>query len=293
MMFRSKVIRVDSLRLQLDSSIIKQQLHLTQVAYLLIQQVLLEHLKLTVLYILRLLGKFIDVKKFDGLDIKVGDRIASTGNTRFGISVLSGLNAFTEGNRLYKVVGGVQQSSVYAIIAEVDIANNFLYVIPVQGTLQNGDVVGDYGTGTNFPVGYATITTTVVTAGAGAARVQDIEDVALNKRLYLSEVVGSFTENDGIKGPDNYKSAILAVEDIKSRQAFVPEVSTELKHHSNLLLIMALNTCLIPQDICSSLSMVSYNRLVLLTHTQRSLIPFSSLKHLIWEHRSQDSMLVN
>ena len=161
--------------------------------------------------------KFIDVKKFDGLDIKVGDRIASTGNTRFGISVLSGLNAFTEGNRLYKVVGGVQQSSVYAIIAEVDIANNFLYVIPVQGTLQNGDVVGDYGTGTNFPVGYATITTTVVTAGAGAARVQDIEDVALNKRLYLSSVVGSFTDNDGIKGPDNYKSAILAVEDIKAR----------------------------------------------------------------------------
>ena len=161
--------------------------------------------------------KFIDVKKFDGLDIKVGDRIASTGNTRFGISVLSGLNAFTEGNRLYKVVGGVQQSSVYAIIAEVDIANNFLYVIPVLGTLQNGDVVGDYGTGTNFPVGYATITTTVVTAGAGAARVQDIEDVALNKRLYLSEVVGSFTDNDGIKGPDNYKSAILAVEDIKAR----------------------------------------------------------------------------
>ena len=112
--------------------------------------------------------------------------------------------------------------SVYAIIAEVDIANNFLYVIPVLGTLQNGDVVGDYGTGTNFPVGYATITTTVVTAGAGAARVQDIEDVALNKRLYLSEVVGSFTDNDGIKGPDNYKSAILAVEDIKgSCQAFV------------------------------------------------------------------------
>ena len=161
--------------------------------------------------------KFIDVKKFDGLDIKVGDRIASTGNTRFGISVLSGLNAFTEGNRLYKVVGGVQQSSVYAIIAEVDIANNFLYVIPVLGTLQNGDVVGDYGTGTNFPVGYATITTTVVTAGAGAARVQDIEDVALNKRTFLSEVVGSFTDNDGIKGPDNYKSAILAVEDIKAR----------------------------------------------------------------------------
>ena len=161
--------------------------------------------------------KFIDVKKFDGLDIKVGDRIASTGNTRFGISVLSGLNAFTEGNRLYKVVGGVQQSSVYGIIAKVDIANNFLYVIPVLGTLQNGDVVGDYGTGTNFPVGYATITTTVVTAGAGAARVQDIEDVALNKRLYLSEVVGSFTDNDGIKGPDNYKSVILAVEDIKAR----------------------------------------------------------------------------
>ena len=39
----------------------------------------------------------------------------------------------------------------------------------------------------------------------------------MNKRLYLSGVVGTFTDNDGIKGPDNYAAAIIAVEDVKAR----------------------------------------------------------------------------
>ena len=161
--------------------------------------------------------KFLDVKKHAGLDIKVGDLIASTGNVRLGINILNNLNQFTEGNRLYSIIAGQQQSS-YVIIAEVDLDNNFLYVIPVDGfTPAIGNTLGDYGTGTALPVGQVQVTTVVTNAGAGAARVQDIEDVVLNKRLYLSGVVGTFTDNDGIKGPDNYAAAIIAVEDVKAR----------------------------------------------------------------------------
>ena len=161
--------------------------------------------------------KFLDVKKHAGLDIKVGDLIASTGNVRLGINVLNNLNSFTEGNRLYSIIAGQQQSN-YVIIAEVDLDNNFLYVIPVDGfTPAIGNTLGDYGTGTALPVGQAQVTTVVTNAGQGAARVQDIEDVVLNKRLYLSGVVGTFTDNDGIKGPDNYAAAIIAVEDVKAR----------------------------------------------------------------------------
>ncbi|AXF41237.1 virion structural protein [Cyanophage S-TIM4] len=161
--------------------------------------------------------KFIDVKKIDGLDVKVGDLVASTGNIRLGINILNNLNVFTEGNRLYSIVAGQQQTN-YVVISEIDLANNYLYVIPVGGfTPSIGDVLGDYGTGTALPVGQIQVTTVVTNTGQGAARVQDIENIGLNKRLYLSSVVGSFTDNDGIKGPDNYASAILNVEDVKAR----------------------------------------------------------------------------
>ena len=111
--------------------------------------------------------RYFDVVKFSGLDIKVGDQIASSGHTRFGISIISGYNTFTKGNRLYKVdSNAVADPSQYCIITEVDLDNNFLYVSVAQGTFGNGDIVGDYGAViSEIPNGYASISTTVVVAG--------------------------------------------------------------------------------------------------------------------------------
>ena len=101
--------------------------------------------------------------------------------SRLGISIISNLNVFTVGNRLYKVVNGNQDANTYGIITEVDLANNFIYISQVSGTIGNGDLVGDYGVSANFPVGYASVSTKVVTAGAAAALVQDIRLIGLNK----------------------------------------------------------------------------------------------------------------
>ncbi len=141
--------------------------------------------------------QFLDVIKYDGLELKVGSKIASTGNIRFGISIISNLATFTVGNRLYKIVSGVQDLNTYAIITGVDLANNYIYAQEFQGTLTNGDAIGDYGV-QSFPQGYATITTKVVTAGQATATVQDIKTVGTLKRAYLSDVVGTFDVNDAM-----------------------------------------------------------------------------------------------
>ena len=161
--------------------------------------------------------QYIVVSKYSGLDIGVGDRIASRGYKRFGINIISNLNNFSVGNRLYKVVSGVQDSATYGIITDVDIPNNYVYMIEFQGTFSIGDQIGDYGLAATFPVGYASISTIVTTAGAGAALVQDVRPDGINKRLYLSDVTGTFGTRDGIKGPDSYGAVILTQVDLKAR----------------------------------------------------------------------------
>ena len=161
--------------------------------------------------------QYLDVSKYAGLDVQVGQRIASEGYIRLGVSIVNNLNVFTEGGRLYKVVNGNQDANTYGIITEIDLDNNYIYVSQVSGTFNNGDLVGDYGVGNSFPVGYASVSTKVTTAGAAAALVQDIRDVGLNKRIYLSDIRGTFDVKDSIKGLDGYRAAILAKVDLKAR----------------------------------------------------------------------------
>ena len=79
--------------------------------------------------------QYIEVSKYAGLDIAVGDRIASAGYIRLGISVISSLNNFTQGNRVYKVVSGTQDLNTWGVITEVDIDNNFVSVSYTHLTL--------------------------------------------------------------------------------------------------------------------------------------------------------------
>ena len=161
--------------------------------------------------------QYLEVSKFNGLDVAIGNRIVSDGYTRIGISILTGLNSFTVGNRLYKVQSGVQDNANYGIITSVDLDNNYLYYAPVMGTITNGNIVGDYGAGESFPVGYAQVTTSVVTAGAAGALVQDIETVGVNKRIYMSDIVGTFDTKDAIKSLNAYKAVVVSKTDIKAR----------------------------------------------------------------------------
>ena len=70
--------------------------------------------------------QYLDVSKFSGLDVTVGQRIVSDGHTRFGVNVLQGLDNFSVGNRIYKIINGIQDVNTYAIITEVDLDNNYI-----------------------------------------------------------------------------------------------------------------------------------------------------------------------
>ena len=160
--------------------------------------------------------EYLEVSKYNGLDIEVGDKIASIGHVRLTVTVDPTLNIFTVGNRLYQVTGGAQNTAIYGIITEVDLNNNYIYYVPVQGALSSGSI-GDYGLSGVTLQGSATVTAITSVAGAGSARVQDIRDAGLNKRLYLTEIAGTFSGRDGVRGPDNYRSAVLTKEILTGR----------------------------------------------------------------------------
>ena len=163
--------------------------------------------------------EYLTVKKYDGFDIAVGDRIASAGHIRLQLSVLQDLDNFTVGNRLYRLDSSSNQDSTkYGIITGVDIDNNFIYYRPfVGGEFTAGEAVGDYGLAGAFPVGYASVVATTTTTGAAAGLVQDIRNDGLNLRLYLSDIIGTFDENSGIIGPDDYKAAIVTRKVLRAR----------------------------------------------------------------------------
>ena len=161
--------------------------------------------------------EFLDVDKYVGLDLNVGDSIASMGHVRLTVTVDSNFNNFTVGNRLYRVINQGQDENNYGIISELDLDNNYIYYVPVQGTIGSTDTVADYSSTNTVQVGLATSSAKSTISGAASARIQDIQDVGLRKRLYLSNVVGTFTSRDGIRGPNNYESAIISRKELKGR----------------------------------------------------------------------------
>ena len=161
--------------------------------------------------------QYLDVTRYAGFDLNVGNRIASGGHIKLNVTVSTGLADFTEGNFVYKIVGGIQDLNTYGIITSLDLDNNFIYIAPVSGTFQNTDSIGDYGLSGSFPVGQAFINTVQTISGGAAAVVQDIKDIGLNKRLYLTNVVGTFNLTDYVIGPADFKAIVRTKEDIKGR----------------------------------------------------------------------------
>ena len=87
----------------------------------------------------------------------------------------------------------------------------------IEGTIESGDRIGDYGNSDGVPDGYATVSSKVSTSGAGAARIENIQAVGLDKRLYLTEVSGTFSDNGGIIGPNSHKAIVKANVELKGR----------------------------------------------------------------------------
>ena len=162
-------------------------------------------------------SEFLEVSRFAGLDVQVGDRVASAGHTRLLISIVNNQNTFVQGNFVYRVISGVlRDQNNYGIITEVDLDNNYIYVSMVSGDINNGDFVGDYGVG-DTPQGFATVSTKVTNVGAGAGLIQDIKTVGVRKRLYLTDVVGSFSSRDTIISGDGYRAAVIIREVLRAR----------------------------------------------------------------------------
>tara|TARA_B100000035_G_scaffold315003_1_gene333426 strand:+ start:7241 stop:27043 length:19803 start_codon:yes stop_codon:yes gene_type:complete len=162
-------------------------------------------------------SEYLEVAKFAGFDVKVGDRVASAGHVRLGINIVNNQNTFVVGNYVYKVISGVlRDNSNYGIITEVDLDNNYIYVSIVAGDIANGDFVGDYGVG-DVPLGFATVSTKIIVAGAAAGLVQDIQVAGVNKRLYLTDVIGTFSNRDTIISVDNYRAAVVEREILRAR----------------------------------------------------------------------------
>jgi hypothetical protein len=150
---------------------------------------------------------YIEVQSYQGLDVTIGDRIISGGYVRFGVNSAAD---FTVGNYVYKYVGG-KDASKRAIITGVDTDNNYVYVAPIDGDFSITEQIADFGTGgggVNYEA-LATISTKITVEGGASARINNISAVGINKRLFLNEIVGAWTENDYVVAADNYKSVIL------------------------------------------------------------------------------------
>ena len=150
---------------------------------------------------------YLEVQQYTGLDVSIGSRIISGGYTRLGVADASG---FTVGNYIYRYISR-RDTSKQAIITGVDTDNNYIYISPIVGDFIITDPIADFGPagGGALAVANTTITTKVVVSGGAYGLVNDIRTVGINKRLYLTNVIGTWSEYDYVISTDGYKSVIL------------------------------------------------------------------------------------
>ncbi|AOO10673.1 hypothetical protein RW060613_085 [Synechococcus phage S-RIM8] len=150
---------------------------------------------------------YLEVQQYKGLDVSVGSRIISGGYTRLGVVDATG---FTVGNYIYRYISRRDTSKV-AIITGVDVDNNYIYISPITGDFIITDAIADFGPAGGGAVAVAdtVVTTKVVVPGAAYGLVNDIRTVGINKRLYLTNVIGTWSEYDYVISQNGYESVIL------------------------------------------------------------------------------------
>lgn len=162
--------------------------------------------------------QYIDITQYSGLELRTGETIISGGHQRFLIAIQNDLDIFDEGGIIYGVSGGVKDTNKRAIITEIDLNNNYLYVKTIAGTWSNGDLFGYYGNiDTGFPVGYAQVIAIVNIAGSATATIVDIKQVGLLTRVFIRDVQGTFSNRDVILARNSYGAAIRNIVDLKAR----------------------------------------------------------------------------
>ena len=155
--------------------------------------------------------------------IDVGDNIVATGYQRLGIN-LTGIYAtsdFTVGTFVYQANSNGSQifQGAYGYVTGWDDANNFLYVSPIgDSVFQNGLNVAQYPVGnTNTPTIFGSIGTTVTQSTVAYGTITRIDEVGLARRVYLSDVVGTFSGYDTVVSDAGFKAASYVKVDIQGR----------------------------------------------------------------------------
>ena len=155
--------------------------------------------------------------------LDVGDKVVATGYTRLGIS-LTGNYAqadYTVGQLVYQANNGLSQifEGAYGYVTGWDSDNNYLYVSPIgDSVFQNGQFVAQYPVGnTNQPTVFGTVSTTVNQTTTAYGTVTRIDALGLAKRVYLGDVVGTFTGNDTVVSDAGFKAASYDKVDVVGR----------------------------------------------------------------------------
>ena len=155
--------------------------------------------------------------------LDVGDKVVATGYTRLGIS-LTGNYAqadYTVGQLVSQANNGLSQifEGAYGYVTGWDSDNNYLYVSPIgDSVFQNGQFVAQYPVGnTNQPTVYGTVSTTVNQTTTAYGTVTRIDALGLAKRVYLGDVVGTFTGDDTVVSDAGFKAASYDKVDVVGR----------------------------------------------------------------------------
>ena len=159
---------------------------------------------------------YLDAKQYAGPEIKIGDRIVSDGYTRISIGIIGALNQFEAGRYIYKMTNNVRDLNNYGIITSVDLDNNYIYLQMIEGSFENGNIILHFDDGGSV-IGQASISTKLVVEGAATGVIQDIRDIGIDKRLYISNLIGTFDIKDTIRSADGYIATLIGNAVLKAR----------------------------------------------------------------------------
>ena len=168
---------------------------------------------------------YLDVQKHPSIlaEIGTGDKVVATGYTRLGVSLTSPYNLldFTVGQYVYQANNNLSKifQGAVGIITGWDDQNNYLYVSPIgDSAFANGQYIGQYPIGEDsVPTIYGQVATTVNQPITAYGTVTRIDEIGLIDRVYLSDVIGTFTGNDTVVSNDGYKAASQEKVDVIGR----------------------------------------------------------------------------
>ncbi|AIX20959.1 structural protein [Synechococcus phage ACG-2014d] len=155
--------------------------------------------------------------------IDVGDNIVATGYTRLGVNLTGSFATldYNLGELVYQANSNLSQifQGAYGYVTGWDSVNGYLYVSPIgDSVFQNGFNVAQYPFGnTQTPTIFGQVSTTVNQETVAYGTITRIDQLGLSRRVYLADVVGTFTGYDTIVSDAGYKAASYDIVNIQGR----------------------------------------------------------------------------